>query len=354
MDAVTVIIPTFNRARLLPRAILSALAAIDDGDAIIVVDDGSTDDTPAAVAPFLDRVRYERISNRGPGAARNYGITLATTPLIAFLDSDDEWFADKLRLQRQLLACCPDVVFCFSDFLLHEDESGREEHDYLKHWHGVLRPWSEILAPGVSYSSLTGSPPDRGDFLVHVGDLYAPLIEGPFVAAWTALVRREMAGNALRFAEDIFVCEDWECFARLSRVGKAAFMACETAINHGHRGSRLTNTHNQFQLLAARLMMTERVWGADPEFLAVHAERYEGIVAAIHVDRIKWLASHGKTRAARLELKAVRHPSRTARVIASLPGPVAHALGTSRRAAIALVHGAMHLIPLIASLWPDA
>ena len=354
MEAVTVIIPTFNRARLLPRAIRSALAAVESGDEIIIVDDGSTDDTPAVVAPFLDRVRFERIANGGPGAARNHGISLATTPLVAFLDSDDEWFADKLRLQRTLMARRPDVLFCFSDFLLHEDESNREEHMYLRHWHGVSRPWEEILGPGVQYSTIAELPEGRDDFLVHVGDLYPPLIEGPFVAAWTALVRREAAGNALRFAEDIFVCEDWECFARLAREGPSAFMACETAINHGHRGPRLTSAHNQFQLLTSRLTMTERVWGADPAFRATHAERYERFVEAIHLDRVKWLLSHGNTRAARAELKDVPHATAMARAVAKLPGPVAHALGSSRRAAIALVHGAVHLIPLIASLWPDA
>lgn len=224
---------------------------------------------------------------------------------------------------------------------------------YLRHWHGVTRPWDEILAPGVPYSSIAPLPEGREDFFVHIGDLYPPLIEGPFVAAWTALVRREAAADALRFAEDIHVCEDWECFARVARVGQAAFMACETAINHGHAGPRLTSAHNQFGLLTSRLTMTKRVWGSDPSFLAQHAERYETFVSAIYVDRIKWLASHGNTRAARQELKSVRHAGAMARVISNLPGPIAYALGSSRRVAMSLVQGVMHLIPLIASLWPE-
>jgi len=98
---VSVIIPTYNRAAFLTDAIRSVIDqkgnfAID----LIVVDDGSTDDTEEVVAKFGDDVRYHRIEPSGrPAVPRNVGIRMAKYDLIAFQDSDDRWVADKLQLQ---------------------------------------------------------------------------------------------------------------------------------------------------------------------------------------------------------------------------------------------------------------
>lgn len=352
-EAVSIIIPTFNRARLVARAVQSVLAATEQGDEILVVDDGSTDETPAALAAFGNRIRRIRIANSGPGAARNYGIALARNPLIAFLDSDDEWLPQKLTLQRQLLAARPDLVFCFSDFRMRSAAGHVAEH-YLKHWHRIRRPWEAILGSGVAYSSFAPLPAGNADFLVHAGNLYHSLLEGSLVPAWTALVRRSHAEGALRFAEDIRICEDWECFARLARVGPAAYMACDLAVNNSHLGARLTTAHDEFQLLTARLAITERVWGADAAFRAEHEASYARSVRAVRLARANWLLSRGRSREARADLRAAPggHPLATA--LAALPGPLTRVLGTSRRATITAVHAAVHLIPYLESVtWPE-
>lgn len=352
-ERVSIIIPTFNRARLVARAVQSVLAASEEGDEVLVVDDGSTDDTPAALAAFGNRIRRIRIANSGPGAARNHGILLARNPLIAFLDSDDEWLPEKLKLQRQLLAARPSLVFCFSDFRMRS-AGGRVSDHYLKHWHGIRRPWEAILGSGVAYSSLAPLPAGNADFLVHSGNLYHPLLEGPLVPAWTALVRRSHAGSALRFAEDIRICEDWECFARLARVGPAAYMASDLAVNNSHLGARLTTAHDQFQLLTARLAITERVWGVDAAFRGEHEATYARSVRAVRLARAKWLLSRGRSREARAELRAAPGGHLLTTALAVLPGSFTRALGTSRRATLAAVHAALHLIPYLESItWPD-
>jgi glycosyltransferase involved in cell wall biosynthesis len=332
-EAVSVIIPTYNRATLLPRAIRSALAATTEIDEIIVVDDGSTDDTEAVMAPWLDRVRYVRITNRGVGGARNYGVQLATKPLISFLDSDDEWFADKIALQRPFMMANPDVVFCFSDFAFHNDDTGEQERMYLKQWHRIDKSWDELLGASRTYSSMFPLPPERPDFNVHVGDLYPLLLEGLFTAAWTTLVRRELAGDALHFQEGIKICEDWWCYGQLARLGKVAFFNCETAWNHGHQGPRVTNA-NQFEFLSCRLQVTKDLWGRDGQFQRSHGELYNRTVAMIHRERAKWLLSRGRTREARADLRLAGTAGTAMRVLAALPGPVALLLGVIRRLAI--------------------
>jgi glycosyltransferase involved in cell wall biosynthesis len=113
---VSVIIPTRNRAPLVRRAVQSALAAARRGDEIIVVDDGSTDETARSLDAYVDRIRYVRSAQVGPGAARNLGIREARSDLVAFLDSDDEWMPDKLALQRALM--------CTSTVLVRRQEAG--------------------------------------------------------------------------------------------------------------------------------------------------------------------------------------------------------------------------------------
>jgi glycosyltransferase involved in cell wall biosynthesis len=101
-DAVSVVIPAYNRAATLPRAIESALGQAWPGLEIIVVDDGSTDTTPTVMDTFkgnLKYVRHER--NVGAWHARNEGVRLATSPWIAFLDSDDYWLPGKLARQME-------------------------------------------------------------------------------------------------------------------------------------------------------------------------------------------------------------------------------------------------------------
>src|SRR5437773_3781756 len=96
---VSVVIPTYNYARYLPEAIDSALAQTHAPLEVIVVDDGSTDDTPRVLAVYGDRIRVIRQANRGPGAARNTGIAAARGEYVGFLDADDVWLPRKLELQ---------------------------------------------------------------------------------------------------------------------------------------------------------------------------------------------------------------------------------------------------------------
>ena len=96
MAAISVVIPTYNRARLLEDSIDSALSQTRPPDEIVVVDDGSTDATPEVLARFAPRVRAVRQDNAGEAAARNRGVAEARGPWIAFLDSDDLWEPDAL------------------------------------------------------------------------------------------------------------------------------------------------------------------------------------------------------------------------------------------------------------------
>ena len=115
---VSVITPTYNRAPLLPRALRSVLSQDFQDLELIVVDDGSTDETPEIIASFSDpHLRCIRFpENRGIGAARHAGIEAARGELIAFIDSDDVWLPGKLEYQVSLFRKYPDVDIIFGDY----------------------------------------------------------------------------------------------------------------------------------------------------------------------------------------------------------------------------------------------
>lgn len=108
---VSVIIPTYNRAHLVKDAVESVLNQTYQDFELIVIDDGSTDNTREVLAVYKDKLTYIYQENQGRSAARNHGIKLAQGEYIAFLDSDDVWFPDKLERQVPVLESAPpDVV----------------------------------------------------------------------------------------------------------------------------------------------------------------------------------------------------------------------------------------------------
>lgn len=110
---VSVVIPCFNAARYIGAAIGSVLAQTLRGDEIIVVDDGSSDDSAEVIAGFGRQVRYFHQENQGISAARNSGIARASGACIAFLDADDLWTDDSLTSRRRHLADQADLAYVY-------------------------------------------------------------------------------------------------------------------------------------------------------------------------------------------------------------------------------------------------
>jgi glycosyltransferase involved in cell wall biosynthesis len=153
VNGVSVVIPTYNHAAYIREAIDSALAQTSAPLEIIVVDDGSTDDTPRILAEYGGRIRTIRQPNAGVSAARNTGIAAAAGDLIALLDSDDSWAPTKLERQIARMAVDPGVglVHCGVEEI---DDAGRRlsvSLDGIEGWvaTAMLRFDREVItAPG--------------------------------------------------------------------------------------------------------------------------------------------------------------------------------------------------------------
>jgi glycosyltransferase involved in cell wall biosynthesis len=139
VTTISVIIPTYNYDRFLREAIDSVLAQTRPAHEIIVVDDGSTDDTPRILAEYGDRIRVIRQENLGASAARNTGIAAARGEWVAFLDSDDLWRPRKLEYDAARIAADPDLgmVHCGAEQF---DNAGKTTAVFLGGLEGWVAP----------------------------------------------------------------------------------------------------------------------------------------------------------------------------------------------------------------------
>jgi len=118
MPEVSVIIPSYNSAKYLTDAVDSVLSQTLRDYEVLVIDDGSTDDTESVMSRYGEPVRYIRQRNRGVGAARNRGIKESGGRYVAFLDADDTWHQDKLRRQVTALREDRDYRACYTAFIV--------------------------------------------------------------------------------------------------------------------------------------------------------------------------------------------------------------------------------------------
>lgn len=187
MPKVSVIIPAFNRAQYISKALESVLAQTYGNYEIVVVDDGSTDATVAALEPYRERISYIYQPNRGVSAARNTGIAASCGEFLAFLDSDDLFLSDKLAAQVAFL-------------------DGNSQVD--------------LVASGWTHIDQEGAPLDRAEPWLHSErlDLATLLTSCPFILQ-SSLVRREWLEQVRGFDEELRRAEDWDLFLRLAHEG---------------------------------------------------------------------------------------------------------------------------------------
>jgi glycosyltransferase involved in cell wall biosynthesis len=201
---ISVVIPTYNRGRTVGRAIASALDQTLPPLEVIVVDDGSTDDTSDRLARWPDpRLRYVQRPHAGVAATRNAGVTLARGDLVAFLDSDDMWKADKLEREAAFLARHPEVDAVFSD--LEKHDGGRFVPSFMRDSPLFARRLGDRAYPD-------GLVLDRRE-------MYLYLLQEVFVKPTALTMRREAFLRTGGFDESWSSSEDWEFLLRFAKWG---------------------------------------------------------------------------------------------------------------------------------------
>jgi len=251
---VSVIIPTYNRAYLIGRAIQSVLSQTYQDFEIIVVDDGSTDDTEEIVRSFKDKrigyIRHEK--NKGAAAARNTGIKVAKGEYIAFQDSDDEWFPEKLEKQMKVFEnALPEVGVVYTDMWTIK----RNKKRYF--YSPKIIPENKIIyRRALNYGVMN-------------------------IGIQTALIKKEAFDKAGVFDEKLPRFIDLELFIRLSKY-YYFYHIKEPLVNYLHTPESISS--NTKVIITARKFILDKYFEDIKKDKKVLANHYLGIGVSLYVN----------------------------------------------------------------------
>ncbi len=210
LSSISVIIPTHNRAHLLPRALDSVLNQTKRAEEIVIVDDGSTDDTSDLIQSNYPEVITLHQSNRGVSAARNRGIREASGEWLAFLDSDDEWLADKLERQMAALGEHPETKVCHTDEIWIR--CGRRVNPMKKH-------------------------------AKHGGWIFRKCLALCCISPSSVLIHRSVFSDVGQFDESLPACEDYDLWLRVTARYPVLYLPEKLLVKYGGHEDQLSKRH---------------------------------------------------------------------------------------------------------------
>jgi glycosyltransferase involved in cell wall biosynthesis len=217
---ISVVIPTFNRASYIQRAINSVLAQSYTADEIIVVDDGSTDNTQELIKNEFANIIYVKQVNKGISAARNTGINLASSDWICLLDSDDSWQTNKLEKQVQELDKHPEYLIC------HTNET----------WYRN----GEVLNQGSKHEKSGG----------HIFQRCLPLCA---ISPSSVMIHKIIFDTVGLFDESLPACEDYDMWLRICCKYPVLFLDEALTNKYGGHDDQLSRKYwgmDRFRIIA--------------------------------------------------------------------------------------------------------
>ena len=223
--SISVVIPAYNADKTIVRAIDSVLAQTRRADEVIVVDDGSTDETARRIKRYGSQVRCIYQENAGPSVARNKGIEAANSEWIAFLDADDEWLPEKIGLQCAVLGRNEHLVWVTGNFYRCLCYENRRRAD---------------VNPSRAVKALGGKE--------YFDDFFRTSL--PHGCGWTGtmLIKKEVLQEAQLFDTDLHIAEDTDLWFRIAcRRPQIGYVAEPLAVYHMTTAASLMQKHKQLK-----------------------------------------------------------------------------------------------------------
>lgn len=261
-DLISVIIPTFNRSSVLVRAVHSVLNQTYKNFELIIVDDGSTDDTEKILAPFAD-VRYIKTKNAGVSSARNRGVDLARGKWLAFLDSDDEWLPQKLQAQMDFFSQHPHLSIVYNDEIWVRNNvrvNKKVRHQKAGGW------------------------------------IFAQCLEQCLIAPSSVLLSKELFLEMGGFDENFLVCEDYDLWLKISSKYEVGFINESLIVKYGgHEDQLSTKFHSMdlWRIKSMQKLLCDTTLSLDKKNEVVKVMKSKGSIL------IKGLIKHGNVELAR-------------------------------------------------------
>jgi len=254
-DLVSVVIPSYNRAHTVARAVDRVLEQNYPWIEVIVVDDESKDDTATVMAQYENdaRVRYLKQENGGCCVARNYGIREARGEFVAMLDSDDYWLPGKLALEIQILKTHPEVSLVWTDMDAIDAADHVTSPRYLRKMYAAYRFFPKPLdlfdrelktSDGVPY---------------FIGDLTLPMLLGNLIHTSTVVARAESLKKAGEYDKSVTPSEDQDFYQRVCKTGPVAYV--DTVTLHYLIGATdaITSPTQSAKLATSYLRVMDRI-----------------------------------------------------------------------------------------------
>lgn len=230
---ISAIVTTHNRARLLPRALDSVLAQTRPADEVIVIDDGSTDETQATLASRYPAIRNIRQNQSGVSAARNRAIQAASGDWLAFLDDDDAWLPEKLALQQQAIEDSPGYRLCHGDEIWIRN--GRRVNPMDKH-------------------------KKQG------GWIYPQCLPRCVISPSCVIIHRSVFTDIGHFDTDLPACEDYDLWLRICAQEAVLFIDQPLIEKYGGHEDQLSRKHwgmDRFRMIALEKMLASNQLNED-------------------------------------------------------------------------------------------
>ena len=222
---ISVIIPTYNRARFLDRAIKSILEQSLKAHEIIVVDDGSDDKTDLVLNKYKDSIKVIKQSNKGVSFARNIGIKSSSAEWIALLDSDDEWLKDKLKIQYEFHQKNRHLLFS------HTKERWVKNSKIVNQKSKHQKPEGYCFRDNLEFCKISPS---------------------------TVMIHRSIFESVGYFDEDLKVCEDYDLWLRILREFELGLINKELTIKHAHPYNQLSFTTPLMDLYRVKALLKHK------------------------------------------------------------------------------------------------
>lgn len=222
---VSVIIPTFNRRHCIARALDSVFAQTHSNLQVLVIDDGSTDDTMDFIQATYPLVELHTQTNQGVSHARNQGIKRAQGNWIALLDSDDAWLPDKITQQITALQDNPDEYLC------HTEEIWYRHHRRVNPMHKHQK---------------------------YGGWIYPRCLERCLISPSSVLIKKELFDQVGHFDEHLPACEDYDLWLRITAFYPVLFLSTPLTIKYGGHADQLSRRYwgmDRFRIQALQAML---------------------------------------------------------------------------------------------------
>jgi len=247
---VSVVVPAYNCSRFIESAIESVLAQTYKSYELIVVDDGSTDNTAEIIRKYQNKLNYIYQENGGVSKARNAGIMSSKGAYIAFLDADDAWEKNKLEIQMEAMRKFTDVDFVYCGF--RHTKNGKMVHNRTyEDTFNIFKEYNCKIENIFEYHSVFELNGKTIRF--HWGNIYKHLFLGNFILPSSVLFKKESLNKVGLLNEEFRVAEETEFFLKFSKFNKIGFIEIPLLFYEIPESDNLSGKKNTEKLIKAAL-----------------------------------------------------------------------------------------------------